>query len=157
MGTENTDAKQLVVFNLGNEEYAINMKYAKEIIRIPEITPIPNVPEFIKGICNIRGTVITVVDLKSRFHMKMTEYGMDSRLLVLEYDNMQFGIIVDDISEVVRTDQLKFQALGSELTGFNRNSIDGIFMIENRLILLLNANSFKTDVFSYIPESEAVR
>jgi Chemotaxis signal transduction protein len=155
MDTENTDAKQLVVFNLGNEEYAINMKYAKEIIRIPEITSIPNVPEFIKGVCNIRGTVITVVDLKIRFHMKMTEWGTDSRLLVLEYDNMQFGIVVDDISEVIRTDQLQFQALGTELTGFSRNCIDGIFMIENRLILMLNANSFKTDVFQYIPESEA--
>jgi purine-binding chemotaxis protein CheW len=143
------NGNQMIIFNLGSEEYAIDISYTKEIIRIPELTIIPNAPKFVKGVFNLRGTVITVVDLKKRFQMEQNHQSPDSRLLVLEIDDLRMGIIVDDISEVIKTDQLKVQNIGSELTGISGRSIDGIVIINERLILLLNTVNLKKEIFEF--------
>lgn len=143
------NTNQLVVFNLGVEEYAIDIFYAKEIIRIPQLTKIPNAPYYMEGIFNLRGTVITVIDLKKRFEIDQTERGIDSRLLILEIDGMLVGIIVDDISEVVRIDDLTIQNLGNELVNISRNSIKGVTIMGDRLIILLNVLELKREVFKY--------
>ncbi len=141
---------QLVVFNLGEEEYGIDISCTKEIIRIPKLTRIPNVPDFVEGVFDLRGTVITVIDLKKRFELSHTEKGADNRLLVLEFDDTKIGIIVDDISEVMRTDHLTVHSLESELTGISKNSIEGVLVVGQRLILLLNILKLKTDIFDII-------
>ena len=143
------NSKQLVIFNLGDEEYAIDITYAKEIIRVPNITRIPNVPEFIEGIFNLRGTVITVIDLKKRFGFKETGKEIDSRLLILEFDDMQIGIIVDDISEVVSIENLEIQNIGNEIYNICSNSISGITILGERLIILLNTLQLKSEIFNY--------
>lgn len=148
------NSNQLVVFNLGNEEYAIDISYAKEIIRVPKFTQIPNVPDFIEGVFNLRGTVITVVDLKKRFGFADTERGIDSRLLILDFDSMEIGIVVDDISEVVRFDNLKVQNLGNEICNISKNSIEGITIMNERLIILLNALQLKNEIFKYCAGKE---
>lgn len=148
------DSNQLVIFNLGDEEYAIDISFAKEIIRIPKITKIPNVPNYIEGIFNLRGTVITVIDLKKRFGFEETERGIDSRLLILEFNDMQIGIIVDDISEVVRVEGLKVQTLGNELYRISKNSITGITILGERLIILLNALQLKSEIFNFCKGKE---
>lgn len=148
------NTNQLVVFNLDTQEYAVDIIYTKEIIRIPTVTKIPNVPAFIEGVFNLRGTVITVIDLKKRFAMEYTERGADSRLLILEFENAKIGIIVDDISEVMRSDQLVIQDVDNELVGISKNSIEGITIVDDRLILLLNAKRLKTDIFKICSEKE---
>lgn len=148
------NTSQLVVFNLGVEEYAIDISYAKEIIRVPKFTKIPNAPYFIEGIFNLRGTVITVIDLKKRFEIDQTERGIDSRLLILEIDGMLVGIIVDDISEVVWIDDLTIQNLGNEITRISKNSIKGVTIMDDRLIILLNVLELKKEVFKYCSGKE---
>lgn len=148
---------QLVIFNLGVEEYAVDISFAKEIIRVPKVTKIPNVPYFIEGIFNLRGTVITVIDLKKRFGIEETERGIDSRLLILDYEDVKIGIIVDDISEVMRVNGLSVQNLGSEITNISKSSIDGITIINDRLIILLNALQLKSEIFSYCSGKELER
>lgn len=145
---------QLVVFNLGSEEYAIDISYAKEIIRVPKLTKIPNVPFFIEGVFNLRGTVITVIDLKKRFEIEETERGIDSRLLILDFEDIKVGIIVDDISEVMRVDDLTIQNLGNEIVSISKNSIEGITIIDERLIILLNALELKSEIFKYCSGKE---
>lgn len=147
-------SNKLVIFNLGKEEYAINISYAKEIIRIPKFTKIPNVPDYIEGVFNLRGTVITVIDLKKRFGISSTQRGADSRLLILDFKDMLAGIIVDDISEVVKGDNLSIQNLGNEIVSISKNSIEGITIMDNRLIILLNAVKLKTEIFKYCSGKE---
>lgn len=147
---------QLVVFNLGDEEYAIEISYAKEIIRVPKLTRIPNVPNYIEGIFNLRGTVITVIDLKKRFEIGQTEKGIDSRLLILEINDFKLGIIVDDISEVVRIEDLTIQSLANEIVSISKNSITGVTIMGQRLIILLNAYELKTEIFKYCSGKELV-
>lgn len=145
----NSNQLELVVFSLGKEEYAINISYAKEIIRVPSITKIPNVPSYIEGVFNLRGTVITVIDLKKRFGINNTDLGEDSRLLILDFGEMKVGIIVDDISEVVKIDNLSIHNLGNELVSISKNSIEGITIMNDRLIILLNALKLKSEMFKY--------
>jgi purine-binding chemotaxis protein CheW len=131
---------------LGKEEYAVDISYAQEIIRIPEFTKLPNVPSFIEGIINLRGKVIPVFDLKKRFDIDQTERGSDSRLLILEMDGMTAGIIVDDVSEVMRADDESFQNLSSEVVSISKNSIDRIVIVGQRVIIILNAIKLKEEI-----------
>ena len=147
---------QLVVFNLGLEEYAINISYAQEIIHIPKFTKLPNVPAFIEGVFNLRGKVIPVFDLKKRFGLSQSERSTDSRLLIIELDSMKVGIIVDDVSEVIRIDEQSIQKLSSDIVGISKNSIQGISIIDQRIIILLNALNLKSEIFKYNLEKELV-
>lgn len=140
---------QLVVFRLGKEEYAIDISFAQEIIRIPEFNKLPNVPDFIEGIINLRGKIIPVLDLKKRFEINHTEIGSDSRLLILELDGMKVGIIVDDVSEVMRVDDESFQNLSNEVVSISKNSIDRLVIADQRVIIVLNALKLRDEMFKY--------
>lgn len=150
------DNSQLVVFKLGLEEYAINISFAQEIIRIPALTKMPNTPPFLEGIFNLRGKVIPVFDLKKRFDMSQTERGIDSRLLILELDGMKAGIIVGDVSEVMRIGEHPIQNLDNEIVGISKNSIEGVCIVGERIIILLNASKLKSEIFKFNFERENV-
>ncbi len=152
------DSFQLVVFTLGNEEYGIDISNAQEIIRIPRLTKIPNSPPFLEGIFNLRGKVIPVFDLKKKFEMTQSERGIDSRLLILNLSGMIAGIIVDDISEVMRINKESIQTLDQDIVNISKNSIEGIYVEEQRIIVLLNILKLRTEIFKHSigMESEAV-
>jgi purine-binding chemotaxis protein CheW len=145
---------QLVVFNLGLEEYAVNITYAKEIIRIPKITRIPNVPSFVEGIINLRGKVIPIFDLKRRFDIGELERGIDSRLLILDLDGIRLGIVVDDVSEVIRIENDSIERLVNEMAGISKNSIEGICILGERIIIVLNVLKLKAEIFKYDLQKE---
>lgn len=136
------DINQLIIFTLGDEEYGINISYTKEIIRIPKITKLPNMPAFMEGVIDLRGKVIPVIDLKKKFGLAQSERGSDSKLLILDLKGMYFGIIVDDVSEVVHIDENAVEKFSSEISTAGGKSIEGIFRIDQRLILLINALEF---------------
>lgn len=147
---------QLVVFNLGLEEYAINISYAQEIIRIPKFTRLPNSPSFIEGVFNLRGKVIPVYNLKKRFGVDQSERNIDSRLLIVELESMMVGIIVDDVSEVIKIDEQSIQKLSSEIVSISQNSIHGIIIIDQRIIIMMNALNLKSEILKYDLEKEMV-
>lgn len=141
------DLNQLIVFNLGDEEYGINISYAKEIVRIPKITKVPNMPVFMEGIIDLRGNVIPVIDAKTKFGFAQSERGIDSELLILDLEGMNLGIIVDDVSEVVNINENAVKRLAGKMGTIGGKSIEGIFKIDNRLVLLINALDFKNETF----------
>lgn len=150
------DDSQLVVFTLGNEEYAINISSTQEIMRIPPLTIIPNTPPFLEGVFNLRGNVIPVFDLKKRFNLAQTERGIDSRLLILDLDGVRAGIIVDDVSEVMRMEKQSIANLNNEIVGISKNAIEGVCLVEERIIILLNASNLKSEILKYDSERESV-
>lgn len=87
------DNSQLVVFTLGEEEYAINISFTQEIMRIPSLTKMPNTPPFLEGVFNLRGKLIPVFDIKKRFKISQTERGIDSRLLILGLNGKKQGLL----------------------------------------------------------------
>ncbi|WP_026884058.1 chemotaxis protein CheW [Clostridium akagii] len=147
---------QLVVFNLGLEEYAVNISCAQEIIRIPKITNMPNTPIFVEGIINLRGKVIPIFDLKKRFAIGDSQRCADSRLLILEIEGIKLGIIVDDVSEVLKIEGELIQHLVNEMAGISQNSIEGITIIKERIIIILNVLKLKSEIFKYNLDRELI-
>jgi purine-binding chemotaxis protein CheW len=96
------DLHQLVVFNLGVEEFGVNIMQVQEIIRMPDITRIPRSPEYVKGVINLRGKIIVVMDLDKRFGMNETEMTEESRIVVVDINGTIIGLVVDSVSEVIR-------------------------------------------------------
>lgn len=145
---------QYIVFTIGEQEYGINIFYTQEILRIPQITNIPNMPDFIEGVINLRGKVIPVIDPKKKFGYAQTERSSDHRLLILDLEGINIGIIVDDVSEVVVIDEQSIEGLYKEMGALGGNSVQGIAKIDQRLILLLNALDFKNEIFKLESEGE---
>lgn len=102
---------QLVVFELDKEEYAVEIADLQEIITIPEITPIPNAPQFISGILNLRGRISVVVDLEKRFNLvRDNNDRVDGNIIITEVDGNNFGVIVDRVSEIITVPISSIQA-----------------------------------------------
>ena len=139
-----------IVFLLNNEEYGIEISYAQEIIRIPkQISPIPNMPSYVEGVINLRGKVITVINLNKRFEFEETKVSLDSRLLIVELEDTMLALIVDDVSEIISFEDSSIEKLNSVISQIGNNSLKGIGKIEKRLIVLLDASKLKTEVFQH--------
>lgn len=139
---------QIIIFTLGTEEYGIDISFTKEIIRIPPITKIPNMPNFIEGVINLRGKTILVIDLKKKFGLEQSENFTDHRLLILDLKGIDLGMIVDDVSEVVKINEQVIEKLSTEITAIGGNNVNGIVKIDQRLILLLNVLELKNTVLT---------
>lgn len=140
---------QLVVFRLDKEEYGIEIGFAREIIRIPEqITKIPYMPSYIEGMIDLRGKMIPIIDMKKRFGFQQTERSVDRRLLILDLESVLWGVIVDDVSEVIKIEEQAIGRLSAEISSLGGSRIQGIARIDERLILLLNGLELKNEVFN---------
>lgn len=99
-GEEDTQKEKYLTFHLGAETYGIEIRHVREIIGIQKITEVPEMPEFIKGVINLRGQVIPVMDVRARFHMSNREYDDRTCVVVVEVKGNTIGLVVDTVSEV---------------------------------------------------------
>ncbi len=129
---------QLVSFNIDNEEYGIDILKVEEIIRVILITKIPNTPDFIEGVINLRGKVIPIIDLRSRLNKIKKVYDNNTRVIVVEVSGITVGIIVDSVSEVLRIPKSITEPPPSIVAGKNSEYISGIGKLEGRLLILLD-------------------
>ncbi|MFI5360109.1 MAG: chemotaxis protein CheW, partial [Halanaerobiales bacterium] len=97
---EDSERKQVVVFELADEEYAVDITQSKQIIKVSKITPVPNTPAYVRGVINLRGQIVPVVDLRKRFGIN-SGTGEKERIITIEYEDMLIGLLVDDIKEVL--------------------------------------------------------
>ena len=136
---EETMVIQLIVFDLGDEEYGADINQVREIIRTGTITPIPDSPEFIKGISNIRGEVPVIIDLKARFFLARVEREVEDRHIVItEQEKNIFGLLVDEVTEVLRIPQTDIKSAPELVTRIDREYVSGVITLEDRLIILLD-------------------
>lgn len=132
------DVKQLISFMVGNEEYAMEIVRVKEVIRTPTITRLPKAPSFVKGIINLRGDVIPIVDLRDKFGLEATEYTAATRVIVVDVDGKLVGMIVDAASQVIRIPTDQIEPPPPVAGGLPSDLIEGVGKIGDRLIVLLN-------------------
>jgi len=138
-GSEEAAIIQLIVFDLGDEEYGANINQVREIIRTGSITPIPDSPDFIKGISNIRGEVPVIIDLKARFFLPTVKREVEDRHIVItEQDKNIFGLLVDEVTEVLRIPESDIKSAPELVTRIEREYVNGVITLENRLIILLD-------------------
>ncbi|MCP4581524.1 MAG: chemotaxis protein CheW [candidate division Zixibacteria bacterium] len=134
--------EQMVTFNLGQEEFGVNILQVQEINRMVEITQVPQTEHYIKGIINLRGKVIPIVDLRKKFGMAEKEYDNHTRIVVVDVSNEVVGLVVDGVSEVLRVpaDSLEEapRLVSGESTYSGVEYIKSIAKLEDRLLIYLD-------------------
>ncbi len=135
---EATGTIQLVSFHLAEEPYGIEITKVREIILMGEITQIPQTPEYIKGLINLRSTVIPVIDLRSRFGLPEAELTGESRIMVINVRGKTIGIIVDAVSEVLRISNDQITPPPPTVAGLGREYLTGLVRLEEQLLILLD-------------------
>jgi purine-binding chemotaxis protein CheW len=142
----NDDLHQLVIFNLGVEEFGVNIMQVQEIIRMPDITRIPRAPEYVKGVINLRGKIIVVMDLDRRFGMNETEMTDESRIVVVDIGGTIVGLVVDSVSEVIRLKGSNIEQTPEIITQkINAEYLKGVGKMDDRLLILLNLENILTE------------
>lgn len=136
--TYSTNELQLVVFKLGKEEYGVSILQVQEIKRITDITRVPHTPDYIKGVMNLRGSVLPVLDLKKRLNLSAQEYTDDTRIIIVKVDEITVGIIVDAVSEVLTINQESIEPPQTVAGGGITNYLSGVGKLDDRLLILLN-------------------
>lgn len=129
---------QLIVFNLGDEEYAADISQVREIIRIGDITSMPDSPEFIKGVTNVRGEITVVIDLKARFFLPINNEVESKHIVITEQEKNLYGLMVDEVTEVLRIPEKEIKPPPELVTRADRIYISGVLTLENRLMMLLD-------------------
>jgi purine-binding chemotaxis protein CheW len=145
----NGDILQLVTFNLANEEFGVDITRVQEINRMMDITKIPNAPEFIEGVVNLRGKIVPVVDLRKKLGFPEKEHDKSTRIMVVEVNGMVLGFIVDSVSEVLRIPESTIEPPPSLVGGVESDYLNGVGKLDDRLLLLINLEKvIKTDQLS---------
>lgn len=132
---------QVVSFRLANEEYGLDIMTVQEIILMGAITQIPEVPPYIRGLINLRGKVIPIVDLRKRFGLDAAENSEHTRIIVVNAGRHTFGIVVDAVSEVLRIEGNQVEPPPAGLLGLEQAYIKGLVKMEEKIMILLNLES----------------
>jgi purine-binding chemotaxis protein CheW len=135
---ESNELLQLVSFKISNEEFGVDILCVQEINRMLQITKMPNTPDFIEGVINLRGRVIPVLDLRIKLGMPRKEHDKNTRIIVVELKGKTIGFIVDEVSEVLRIPKSITEAPPEMVGGVNSDFITSIGKLEDRLLILLD-------------------
>jgi len=139
---DNLATLQLVSFRLHNALYGIEITRVQEIILLGEITRIPQTPNYIKGLINLRSTVIPIVDLRSRFSLNEAKPTDETRIMVVNVGGKTVGIIVDAVNEVMRVKQDEISSPPDTIAGKGREYFTGLINSEQGLLILLDIDQF---------------
>lgn len=129
---------QLVSFNIGEEEFGVDILKVQEINRMPEVTQVPNAPEYVDGVINLRGKVIPVIDLRRRFGIERREHDKNTRIVVVDLNGTVVGFVVDAVKEVLRIPRSVMEPPPSLTTDVNADYITGVGKLDDRLLILLD-------------------
>jgi purine-binding chemotaxis protein CheW len=135
---------QLVSFKIANEEYGVDILNVQVINKMTTITKVPNAPEFVEGVINLRGRVIPVIDLRTRLNLARKDYGKDTRIIVVEIEQSTVGFIVDAVSEVLRIPVNITEVPPAIVTGIDSEFIKSVGKLEDRLLILIDLNKILT-------------
>lgn len=139
-------ATQVIVFRLGDERYGVEISQVREIIRPTQITRIPNAPDFVEGVINLRGQITTIVNLRKRFGMEAKPIDNDTRIIVVEHDNAVIGMMVDSVNEVKYLSEKEIESLPSIITSRSEAKfLKGIGKLPDGLMILIDLNKVLSD------------
>jgi purine-binding chemotaxis protein CheW len=129
---------QIVGLRIGRETLGLPIAVVREIVRVPEITPVPNAPDYIEGVINLRGRIIAVIDLRKRFGQPASKIDHKSRIVVVETVDRLVGLLVSSASEVLRISPSDIEAPRSVFPNEEMDYVTGVGKLKDRLIILLD-------------------
>lgn len=133
-----SDYNRFLQFDLGTESYAIELLKVKEVIPEPETTPIPNSPNHYIGIMNLRGQIISIVDLRKKLKINSKESGLEEAVVIVEFEGVCIGVVVDSINRVLNIELAKIVEVPEVQSQVNAKYIQGVYKGEESLTLLLD-------------------
>lgn len=136
----NTNSKQFVIFSLEGEEYGIEILRVKEIKEMIRITRVPKAPHYVRGVINLRGEVIPIVDLRKKFNLEKRNDNDSTRIIIVAVDEITVGLVVDTSSEVIGILNKDIEEALETIGNFEQGYISGIGKVGSRLIILLNVD-----------------
>lgn len=136
---------QQVVFKLDKEEYGLNIMCVNGIEKYQEVVKIPNSPEYVDGIINLRGEVLPVFSLRKKFHLSEKENDDKTKIIVAYTNNMKIGFVVDVVVEILNIDEEDIEATPKILTGIDRRYIKSVAKVGERMIILLDIELIVSD------------
>jgi len=136
---------QWVTFQLDRETYGINVMQVQEVLRYTEIAPVPGAPDYVLGIINLRGNVVTVIDTRSRFGLPPAEVSENSRIVIIEAEKQVIGIMVDSVAEVVYLRASEIDVAPSVGTEESAKFIQGVSNRDGELLILVDLNKLLSD------------
>lgn len=145
-----------LTFGLAGKEYGLEILKVQEIIGMMEVTPVPRTPVFIKGVINLRGRIIPIVDLRLKFGMETAERTLETCIIVVDVNSVKMGIVVDNVSEVLYINDVDIEDTPSFGVDINTDFILGMGKIFDRVTILLNIDRVltKMDVGAAIDAAE---
>ncbi len=129
---------QIVGFRIGDETYGVRISAVREIVRVPAITAVPNAPDYIEGVINLRGKIIPVMDLRKRFGINNVEPNKKNRILVVELENKVLGLIVNSASEVLKIPPSDIEMPNTMFQEGEVSYVTGVGKLHGRLVILLD-------------------
>ncbi|MBU3156764.1 chemotaxis protein CheW [Clostridium estertheticum] len=142
---EDTQKGKFLTFSVGKESYGIEIKFVTEIIGIQEITEVPELPDYVKGIINLRGKIIPVIDVRLRFRKEPKDYNDRTCIVVINIKETTVGLIVDNVAEVINIDDSNIVPPPQMKTGFHNRYVRGIGKVGNEVKLLLDCDKLLND------------
>lgn len=147
---------QIVGLRIGCETYGIPISLVREIVRVPEITPVPNSQQFFEGVINLRGKIISVVDLRKRFGENTLAPDKKNRIVVVELKDRTVGLIVHAASEVLKLAPSDIEPPGSVFLNAEVDYVTGVGKLKDRLVILLDLNRvLQSSEVRNLPEASA--
>lgn len=134
---EEAASQQVVGFHLAGEEYGIEITKIQEIILPGEITRIPQVPHYIEGLINLRGSVIPIIDLRKRFNLPSSERTDQTRIVVVNVGEKTIGVVVDAVTQVIRINRNQIEPTPPTVSAAGNEHIAGLAKVEHRMLILL--------------------
>ncbi len=145
MSESEEELHRWVTFKLDNEVYGVSVEEVREVLRYSDIAPVPGAPGFVVGIINLRGNVVTVIDTRNRFGLRSVDVSDDSRIIIVDIEDQEVGVLVDSVAEVVDIDSNTIEAtpnVGNEDTS---RYITGVVSIDGDLLILVDVKKLLTD------------
>lgn len=138
---EKEEKREFVCFMLANEEYAVDIREIREIIRLEAITEVPRTLPFIRGVITLRGIIVTIIDLRERLGLEKIDYTSQNRIIITSKNDSLAGLIVDRVTQVVRIYPSSVEPPPPVMSAIEAEYIRGVTRVEGRLIILLNLQS----------------
>ena len=155
--SEMEERGQYVSFIIGEEYYGVDILKVQEIVGITKITVVPNMMNYMKGVINLRGKVVPVVDMRLKFNMPEREYDQTTVILIVQVKGREIGMIVDSVSDVVEIPLSKIQETHQFKASIEADFIKGIGNLDEMLVILLDVDRIlSSDELEHIERSKAV-
>lgn len=144
-GSDDSSLIQLVTFKIGEEEFGVDILKVQEIIRMMPITKVPNAPNFVEGVINLRGSVIPIIDMRKRFGMSANAHDAQTRITVMDLQGQVVGFVVDAVREVLRIKESTIEPPPAVVSGIGSEYLKGVGKLDDRLLILLDLDKLLSE------------